>query len=163
MKLCWDTAMAIHCCVVCGCFCTTMAKVSSCKGDICLMNPKTFINTISLLTEDICLPDYKQLLWRPWYCCIFRSWEKASIEHVLMCECWVCRQRDPMLLKRSRDTWLTSAGALACQKIQSTGYLIEALADATSAGYHVWMIYCMLSAVLTSLPGVSHLMLSTVQ
>ena len=99
MKLCWDTAMAIHCCVVCGCFCTTMAKVSSCKGGICLMNPKTFINTISLLTEDICLPDYKQLLWRPWYCCIFRSWEKASTEHVLMCECWVCRQRDPMLLK----------------------------------------------------------------
>ena len=69
----------------------------------------------------------------------------------------------PSAAERSRDTWLTSAGALACHKIQSTGYLIEAVADATSAGYHVWMIYCMLSAVLTSLPGVSHLMLSTVQ
>lgn len=78
-----------------------------------------------------------------------------------MHECWEAERA--ATAERSRDTWLTSAGALACQEIPSTGYLTEALADATSAGYHVWTMYCMLSAVLTSLPGLSHSTLSTVQ
>lgn len=78
-----------------------------------------------------------------------------------MRECWEAER--PGIAERSRDTWLTSAGALACQKIPSPGYLTEALTDATSAGYPVWTVYCTLSVVLTSLPGLSHLMLSTVQ
>ena len=53
VKFYWNTGMPIHFCVVCGCFCITVAELSSCNRDHDLQSLKYlfFVNT-----QNVCQP-----------------------------------------------------------------------------------------------------------